>query len=133
MSRSSGLSTSRPFGGMRRIIRMRSRNVVVKRPTETTNSLDATTETLAEHTESLWLFEPQENVAQEMAGEQVNGSLGAIVVAGSPDIEKDDRLVHGGVEYEVDTVVGHPEDGDADGTLSPEVEFFLVDLVRRHV
>jgi hypothetical protein len=130
MARSSGMPTGRPLMGITRIIRARSRSVTIQRPTETTNSLDTTTETLDEHTEQLWLFQPTENVSQEITGERINGSLGALVVADTPDIQKNDRLTHGGVEYEVDTIVGHPEDGAADGTQSPDTDFFMVDLVR---
>lgn len=117
---------------MTRIIRSRARSVTVSRPTKQKNSLDGTTESLAEHTENIWLFEPREQVANELAGERVTGSLGGLVVADrAVDIQKDDRITHGGVEYEVDTVVGHPEDDPADGTMSVETDFFIVDFVRR--
>lgn len=80
----------------------------------------------------MWVFEPRESVGQELAGERVNGSLGAVLVAeDTADIQKDDRIVHGGVEYEVDTVVGHPEDEAADGTTSPDTDFFVVSFTRR--
>lgn len=132
MARSSGIPTSRPRAGMTRIIRSRSRSVTVSRPTKQKNSLDDTTETLSEHTESMWLFQPRESVSEELAGERINGSLGALVVAErAVDIQKDDRITHGGVEYEVDTIVGHPEDAAADGTRSPDTDFFIIDLVRR--
>lgn len=80
----------------------------------------------------MWLFDPRESVADEIAGERVNGSLGALTTATSDvDVAKNDRVTHGGVEYEVDTVVGHPEDANADGTASPEADFFIISLVRR--
>lgn len=125
------MPTSRPLGGITRIIRARSRSVTVNRPTTTTNSVGTNEETLTEHTESMWLFQPTESVSQELTGEQINGGLGALVVSGTPDIAKDDRITYGGVEYEVDTVVGHPQDGDADGAASDGVDFFVVDFVRR--
>lgn len=131
MPRSSGMPSSSPLGGITRIIRARSRSVTLERPTKTTNSLGTTEETLAEHTESMWLFEPTESVSQEMTGEQINGGLGALVVADTPNIKKDDRITYGGVEYEVDTVVGHPQDAAADGTEAPNVDFFVVDFRRR--
>lgn len=132
MARSSGFSTSRPRAGMTRIIRSRSRSVTVSRPTTTKTSLDDTQETLTEHTESVWLFAPQDSVSEEIAGERVNGSLGGLVVADQAvDIVKDDRVTHGGVEYEVDTVIGHPDDADADGTDSRTTDFFIISFVRR--
>jgi hypothetical protein len=117
---------------MTRIIRSRSRSVTVSRPTTTQNSLDTSEETLSEHVEEMWLFQPREGVGQEFAGERITGSLGALVVAErAVDIQHNDRITHGGVEYEVDTIVGHPEDAPADGSRSPDTDFFVVDLVRR--
>lgn len=132
MARSSGLPTGRLRAGMTRIIRSRSRSVTVSRPTSQTTALDDTTETLEEHVERMWLFQPSENVSQELAGERINGSLGGLLVAErAVDVEKDDRITHGGVEYEVDTVIGHPEDDAADGTMSPDTDFFIISFVRR--
>lgn len=132
MVRSSGIPTGRPIAGMTRIIRSRSRSITVSRPTTTKNALDGTSETLTEHTESVWLFEPREQVATEMTGERIDGSLGGLVVAGrAVDIQTNDRITYGGVEYEVDTVVGHPQDNLSDGTPSVETDFFIVSFVRR--
>lgn len=132
MVRSTGLPRRRGLTGITRVIRSRTRSVTVTRVTESTGSLDQTTETETDHTESIWLFEPRESVAQEIAGERLTGSLGGLVVAdGTVDIQHDDRVVHGGVEYEVDTVVGHPNDGDANGADSPDTNFWIIDFVRR--
>ena len=131
MTRSSGMPTGTPLSAITRIIRSRARSVTIERPTQTTNSLDTTDETLNEHTVQLWLFQPTENVSQELVGERVDGSLGALGVADGLDLEKDDRLTHGGVEYEVDTIVGHPDDAAADGTTQSGTKFFVVSLVRR--
>jgi len=80
----------------------------------------------------LWLFAPQDSVADEIAGERVNGSLGGLTTAdGDVDVQKNDRVTHGGVEYEVDTVIGHPEDAPADGTATPDTDFFIISFVRR--
>jgi hypothetical protein len=117
---------------MTRIIRTRSNSTTVSRPTTQKNSLDGTTETLSDHTEDMWLFEPREQVANEVVGERITGSLGALVVADSTvDVQKDDRVTHGGVEYEVDTVIGHPTDEAADGTASDGTDFFIVNFERR--
>jgi hypothetical protein len=117
---------------MTRIIRSRSRSTTVSRPTTTQNSLDTTEETLSEHTENMWLFQPREGVGEEFAGERITGSLGALVVAeDTVDIQHNDRITHGGVEYEVDTIVGHEEDAPADGTASPNTQFFVVNFTRR--
>jgi hypothetical protein len=117
---------------MTRVVRARTRAVTVSRVTETQGTLDETTTTTTDHTESLWLFEPRESVAAEVAGERLNGSLGGLAVAdGTVDIEHNDRVTHGGVEYEVDTIVGHPEDDASDGTASPDTDFWIIDFVRR--
>jgi hypothetical protein len=106
--------------------------VTIDRPTESVGSLDEVQTTTDEHTEQMWVFEPRENVAQELAGERIEGSLGGLSTAdGTVDVQHNDRLVHGGVEYEVDTVVGHPDDADADGTASPDTDFWVVSFVRR--
>lgn len=132
MARSNGIPRQRGLGVITRIIRARARAVSVTRVETSTGSLDEVTETTTDHTESLWLFDASERVADEVAGERIEGNLGALAVAdGTVDIQHTDRIVHGGVEYEVDTVVGHPEDDDADASPSPETDFWLVDMVRR--
>jgi len=129
--RASGISRNSSLRMITRIIRSRSRTVTFNRPTVSQTALDDTTETLEEHTESVWLFEPQESVSDEITGERINGSLGGLVVAADTvDVQTNDRITYGGVEYEVDTVVGHPNDAAADGTPS-EANFFQIDFVRR--
>lgn len=130
MVRSSGNPRSTGISGLTRIIRSRTSSVTVKRPTETKDSLDATTETTSDHSESIWLYEPRESVANEMLGERVEGSLGGLAIAdGTVDIEKGDRVTYGGVEYEVDTIVGHPEDGQPGS--SANTDFWIMSFVRR--
>lgn len=132
MARSSGLPTGRFQRGITRIIRARSRTVTVERPTTTTGALDQETETTEEHIVDCWLYQPTEQTANEIAGERVNGDLGALAVAdGTVDLQRDDRIVHGGVEYEVDAVVGHPHDGATDASPSPDTDFWTINLVRR--
>jgi hypothetical protein len=132
MERSTGLPRQKGLAGITRVIRARTRSVTVTRVTETKGSLDQTKESTDGHTEQMWLFEPREAVAQEIAGERLTGSLGGLAVAdGTVDVQPDDRVTHGGVEYEVDTVVGHPNDGDADGTASTDTDFWVVNFVRR--
>lgn len=132
MTRSTGIPRKRGLNGISRIIRSRTRTVTINRVSESKGSLDETTTTTTEHSERIWLFEPRENVSQEIAGEQLDGSLGGLAVAdGTVDVQHNDRVTHGGVEYEVDTVVGHPADGNADGTPSPETDFWLITFMRR--
>lgn len=130
MTRSTGIPRGRGLDGISRIIRSRTRTVTVNRVNESKGSLDETQTNTSEHTERLWLFEPRENIAQEIAGERLEGSLGGLAVD-SLDIQHNDRITHGGVTYEVDTVVGHPDDGDADGTNSPDTDFWMVTFTRR--
>lgn len=132
MARSSGLPTGRLQQGITRIIRARARSTVVSRPTTTTGSLDQEQETTTDHIVNMWLYEPTERRANELAGERVDGDLGGLAVAdGTVDLEHNDRVTHGGVEYEVDTVVGHPEDDVPDATPSPDTDFWVVNMVRR--
>jgi hypothetical protein len=132
MNVSSGLPRKHGLRGISHVIRARTRSVTVDRVTETTGSLGETQTTTAEHTESMWLFEPRESVAQEIAGERINGGLGGLALAdGTVDLQHNDRITHGGVEYEIDTIVGHPEDDKTDATDSPDTDFWLVSFVRR--
>lgn len=132
MARSTGLPRRTGIAGITRVVRARTRAVTVSRVSESTGSLDEVQTSTTDHTEDLWLFEPRESVAEELVGERVNGGLGGLAVAdGTVDLQRDDRITHGGVEYEIDTVVGHPEDADPDGTTSPDTDFWLVNFVRR--
>lgn len=131
--RSTGIPRSKGLLGIRRIIGSRTRSVTVKRPSTSTGSLGETdTDSTDNHPEYIWLFEPDETVSTEITGERLDGSLGGLVVAdGDVDIQHNDRVVHGGVEYEVDTIVGHPQDGETDGDQSPETEFWYITFNRR--
>lgn len=131
--RSTGIPRSKGLLGIRRIIGSRTRSVTVKRPSTSTGSLGETnTDSTDDHTEHIWLFEPNESISSEITGERLDGSLGGLVVSdGSVDIQHNDRVVHGGVEYEVDTVVGHPNDDETDGTDSPDTDFWMVTFTRR--
>lgn len=131
MTRSTGLPRRTGLAGLSRVISARTRTVTVRRVTESTGSLDQKNTTEATHSEDIWLFEPRESVAQEITGERLTGGLGGLAIAdGSVDVQSDDRITHGGVDYEVDTIVGHPEDDDADGTTSPDTDFWMITFVR---
>lgn len=132
MVRSTGLPQSKGIAGITRIVRARVSAVTISRVSTSKGSLDESSTSTSDHTEDLWLFEPRESVAEELAGERINGGLGGLAVAdGTVDLQTDDRIVHGGVEYEIDTIVGHPEDDEPDGTDSPETDFWLVTFTRR--
>jgi len=125
MARASGISRGSSLRMMTRIIGSRTNTVTFERPTTTTNALDETVETTSEYTENVWLFQPEESVSDEITGERINGSLGGLVIeADTVDIQSNDRITYGGVEYEVDTVVGYPQRDDA--------TFLVVDFVRRN-
>jgi hypothetical protein len=124
MVRSTGLPTQKAHSGMRRIISARSEPLVVTRPTTTVNSLDETVETTNEHTETVWLYEPQERRAAQQTGERVTGALGGLAVAdGTFDMERGDRVTHGGVEYEADAIVAQPS--------TDNTELYVIDFTRR--
>lgn len=132
MNLSTGLPRRHGLAGLTRVIGARTTAVSVTRPTTSTGDLDQTQESLSGHTESMWLFEPFESIAQEITGERLSGALGGLLVAdGTVDLQTNDRIAHGGVEYEIDTIVGHPDDDDTDGTDSPDTNFWLVNFTRR--
>lgn len=132
MTRSSGIPRRRALQGMTRIIGGRTQRVTVERVSETKGSLDETQTTTDEHIEDIWLYQPRESVATELAGERIDGSLGGLVISdGRVDIQHNDRITHGGVEYEVDTIVGKPSDGSPDGAPSPDTDFWIISFVRR--
>jgi hypothetical protein len=132
MDLSSGVPRGRGLGSIASIVRARTTAVTVTRPSVSKGSLDETTESTSEHTEDIWLFEPRESVTMELAGERINGSLGGLVDAdGTVDLQNDDRVTHGGVEYELDTIVGHPDDGEPDGTASDGTDFWILSFERR--
>jgi hypothetical protein len=82
--------------------------------------LDETTETTSEFTENVWVYNPRERTTQADAGERVLGDARGLMLAETdydPDTDdepvlKDDRITHGGVDYEVLTVVGLPDEQD---------------------
>lgn len=112
------------------IIRARTQAVEITRATESTGSLDETTETTSTFTEDLWLGDVSESLSSVVSGDRSVGTLTALGLDGI-DIEVDDRLSYGGVEYEVDTVVGRPADADADGTSHDGTRYFAITLERR--
>lgn len=117
MTRSSGIPRGRGLRGITRIAAARATATTITRPTTSTDSLDSTQETTAEHTERVWLFSPDENSIEVSAGERVTGDLNGLAVEpedATVDIQKGDRITHGGVEYEVDTVEGRPDDNQTD-------------------
>lgn len=125
MVRSNGIPRGTPIALMSRVISARSNAVTFTRPTKTKGGLDQVEETTAEHTENVWLHVPEERVREVSSGEREVGDIAALAVAdGTVDIQKDDRVTYGGVEYEVDSVIGLPEDNG-----SPEM--WLVQFIRR--
>jgi hypothetical protein len=130
--RSTGFQRPTAMAGMTTVVSARTSAVTVGRPVETTDSLDAVDTTVSDHTERLWLFAPDERSVDESVGERITGSLGALAVSdGTVDLQPNDRVTYGGVEYEIDTVVGHPEDDQADGTASPATDVWLASFERR--
>lgn len=133
MTRSSGISRHRALAGITRIISARARSVTVQRPEQSTGELDEVTETTTEHSEDIYLHDPGENIAEVAAGERTVGDLGGLAVSDdSVDIQHGDRITHGGVEYEVDTVVGLPVDDDSDGSESPDTDYWKITFIRRN-
>lgn len=97
-----------PTGVMHRRIGARSSDYTVTRVTETVNDAGETVTTESTHTVSLWCFEPRNVTAEFSSGEHTSGSLQALSNP-SEDITFDDRLTHGGVEYDVDDVSMYPD------------------------
>ncbi len=127
--RSGGVPTDRGVTAISSVISQRVRPIVIKRPTTETGPLDETTETLSEHTESLWPVSPSERIEITDTGDRLQGDLRALALDGI-DVQTNDRITYGGVEYEVNSVIGQPEDAQADGTDHDAVEYFDISLVR---
>lgn len=125
-----GVPRGRALGAIRNIIEGHQEQVTVTSVTTSKGALDQETETTTTRTERLWLFDPRKSVQEVAGGERVQGDLSALGKDGI-QVEKGERLTHGGVEYEVDTVTGFPEDESADGTTHDNVEYFRIELVRR--
>lgn len=125
MARSSGIPRGRGLRGITRIISARTTPTTITRPNEQKGSLDQTEEFTSTHQEDLWVFAPNEQRIQSLAGERLTGDLAALAIAdGTVDVQPDDRLTHGGVEYEVDSVEGRPDDAETD--------YWTISLIRRH-
>jgi len=123
---------SRPLRIVRQIIEQRARSVVVERPVTTVTELDEETSTLEQHTEQMWLHSPDERITREPSGERTVGELQAHAAAHeSVDLKVGDRITHGGVEYEIDAIIGRPTDEQPDGDRTPETEYWVIDFVRR--
>lgn len=129
MARAGGAPRGRALGAITKIIGSRTSATTITRPTTTTDSLDQKTETTTTHTEDLWITEPSKVQTEVSTGERLDADLMALGIDGI-DVQQDDRIDHGGVTYEVDTVIGVPEDNDADGTAHSETEYFRAMLER---
>lgn len=124
MVRSNGIPRRRVVGGISRIISSRASAQSVTHVTTTKDSLDSKTETTTESIEDVWLFDPDETSVQSVGGERITGDLGGLAVAdGTVNIGNGDRMSHGGIEYEVDTSVGVPDDEQTD--------YWQISLIRR--
>lgn len=132
MSRAGGVPRDRALGAITSIIGTRTQTVTLARPTESVGSMGETTTTTSDHQEDIWLFDPQETVVEVPTGETQGGSIMGLALDGV-DIQHNDRVTHGGVEYEVDTVVGRPRDADADGTTHTDVSYFTITFTRRDI
>lgn len=126
MVRSSGIPRRKLLSGIVNVTAARATSTVITRPSTSKGSLDETVETTTEHTEQLWVFDPNETSVGTLGGERQVGDLEALGVepdTGSLNVQNGDRITHGGVEYEVETVVGAPDDEN------PELQ--RITLVRR--
>ena len=132
MELSSGLPNRKGLHGLTRVIRARQTPTTITRVTQTRNELDDLVEDESEHTEDMWVFEPIEAPSNEVLGERLNGDLSALSIADGVNVERGDRIAHGGISYEIDTIVGHPTDDKTDGTESPDTDFWIIGLTRRH-
>jgi hypothetical protein len=132
MNVSTGLPRAKGIAAVTHIISARAEPVTITRPTKSTNEFDEITETTAEHTELMWLFEPDEGVSEEITGERINGGIGGLVVNdGGVDIQTGDTTTYGGVTYEAESIVGHPSDTEPDGTAQSDTDFWMVRFTRR--
>lgn len=104
-----------PRGGgykaLKRVVRMRSSTYDLTRP-----SVDSGGGRFGESTEtettvasvSMWLHEPNEIEQDTEYGDRLGGDLQGLAHP-SADIQTDDRLTHGGDEYEVSRIMHLPD------------------------
>lgn len=104
------------------IVSDRAETFTVTRPTESKGDMGAYEETTVTHDEDIYVYSPRHVSEQVARGEQQTGSLRALADP-TADVQKDDRITHGSVAYEV---LADPE-GIPDDS-SPEVLQF--DLTR---
>lgn len=98
-----------PTNVYNRRLNARSSAYTVTRVTETVNDVGEIVESESTHTVNLWCYSPRNVTSQLISGEHTSGDLQGLVKP-SEDITFDDRLTHGGVEYEVDDVTVFPDE-----------------------
>lgn len=130
MAISTGIPRRRVHGHLTSIIDARAESVVVTSVVETTNSLDEVVEQTSEHTEQMWLTDASEGRASELAGEYSTGTLVGLAAAdGAVSASVGDTVTYGGVEHEITSIVGKPNDGDVGN--SPDTEFWVFEFERK--
>lgn len=100
----------RPVKHYYRLINQRAMSYDIARVTgETVNDVGETVEETNEFTESLWCFTPRNTTEQVMSGERTRGKLQGLAIH-SADLMMDDRLTHGGAEYEISNMTMMPDE-----------------------
>lgn len=98
--RSSGIPRLSGLGHIRKIIQSRQTPTNAVTVDYTTNEWDESIEQETGYTTQLWLYQGTSRIVQEMLGERTVGTLSGLGTTPN-DVGVDDRLIYGGVEYEV--------------------------------
>lgn len=107
------LPFSRSRGAMRTVVRRRTSDYDLTRPTQSSGGR------FGEHSEStttvtdvsLWLFEPSEVNIDTEFGDRLGGDLQGLALP-SADIQVHDRVTHGPDTYEVERIAHMPDNDD---------------------
>jgi hypothetical protein len=107
--RSSGIPRLSGLGHIRKIIQSRQTPTNAVTVNYTTNEWDETVEQETGYTTQLWLYQGTSRIVQEMLGERTVGTLSGLGTTPN-EVDVDDRLIYGGVEYEVVEKTPMPEE-----------------------
>jgi len=107
--RSSGIPRLSGLAHIRKIIQSRQKLTNAVTVNYTTNEWDETVEQETGYTTQLWLYQGTSRIVQEMLGERTVGTLSGLGTTPNA-VEVDDRLIYGGVEYEVVEKTPMPQD-----------------------
>lgn len=101
------IPTRKPHNMMRLVIKQHLTVYTVERVTVTPDSMGGVSETSSTHSESFWVFRPNEFQLNIDIGERFDGDIGALCLS-EADVQVNDRIIYGTDEYEVTGIIARP-------------------------